>query len=146
MIDPTPLYEASGNSPGIVDSAVSLGEFVYVNQGFRYLDRQVFLGFTTDGPMRITIAGAAQAKKLIHKVEPIYPPKAAAEHIEGTVKFFVVLGRDGSVEQISVTSGNPALLQSAIDAVKQWRYRPTVVGGIPFHVATDVEVDFHLNK
>jgi len=77
------------------------------------LEPQVFLGFTTDSSTKITIARTAQAKRLVQKVDPIYPPQVAADHVEGTVKFHANVGRNGTVLQLQIMSGPTALLESA---------------------------------
>ena len=81
---------------------------------------------------------------MVDKVQPIYPPRAKQDHIEGTVALNVVIGTDGTVRQLSVISGPPELVQAAIDAVKQWRYIPTTLNRNPVEVATQVDILFSL--
>jgi TonB family protein len=137
MVTNFPIYEAIGGTD-------FLGDFVYVDVGFRYLDKQVLLAISHSPPMRIKIGGNVQAPKMVDKVQPIYPPRAKQDHIEGTVALNVVIGTDGTVRQVSVSSGPPELVQAAIDAVKQWRYIPTTLNGNPVEVATQVDVPFSL--
>lgn len=85
-----------------------------------------------------------QSALLIHRVEPIYPPIAKQTHMQGTVQLHAVIARDGSIESLEVLSGNPLLIQSARDAVRQWRYRPTLLGGEPVEVDTYITVIFRL--
>ena len=66
---------------------------------------------------------------MIHDVTPQYPPEAGRARIEGAVVLLAVIGKDGSVEDVRVESGLPILAQAAIDAVKQWRYRPYLLNG-----------------
>ncbi len=66
---------------------------------------------------------------LIRRVEPIYPPKAVAEKIEGVVAMQVVVGKDGKIRGVKVLSGPKMLEDAAIDAVKLWRYEPAIVDG-----------------
>ena len=82
------------------------------------------------------------AEKLVHKVAPIHPPQAEVAHIRGVVLLDVLIGSDGSVASVHLSQGDPALAQSAIDAVKEWTYKPTTVGGIPVEVVTQVRVPF----
>ena len=81
-------------------------------------------------------------KKLMHKVDPVFPPLAQAARLSGSVLLDVLIAPDGSVTEIRVERGHPLLVQSAMDAVKQWTYKPTTVGGTPVEVVTQVEVPF----
>jgi protein TonB len=67
--------------------------------------------------------------RLIHKVQPMYPAIAKTAHIEGTVELSAVIGTDGHVRDLSVISGHPLLRKAAIDAVRQWIYKPPVLNG-----------------
>jgi TonB family protein len=71
-------------------------------------------------------AGQPTERRLIHRVEPEYPAEAEAHHVEGPVVLDVQVLDDGEVGTIAIVSGDPVLAQSAVDAVKQWRYRPGV--------------------
>jgi protein TonB len=81
---------------------------------------------------------------LVHKVEPIYPPLARSARIQGVVEFKAVIGREGTIEKLEVLSGHPMLVKSAIDAVRQWRYRPYFLNGRPVEVETHITVNFSL--
>jgi periplasmic protein TonB len=85
-----------------------------------------------------------QAAKLVNRVQPIYPPLARQTRISGTVKLHAIIGKGGAVEQLQVVSGHPLLVQSALDAVKQWRYQPTLLNGEPVEVDTEIDVIFSL--
>jgi len=93
---------------------------------------------------RTRVGGAVQAAKLINKVQPVYPPLARQTRISGTVKLHAIIGKSGNVEQLQVVSGHPLLVQSALDAVKQWRYQPTLLNGEPVEVDTEIDVIFSL--
>jgi protein TonB len=95
-------------------------------------------------PMRIAIGGNVQAARLINRVQPVYPEEASKEKISGTVKLHVVIAKDGKIQQIQVVSGHPLLVQSAIDAVRQWQYQPTLLNGQSVEVDTQVDVIFSL--
>ena len=101
-------------------------------------------GKKSTAPTTIKIGGNVQASKLIHSVEPIYPPLARAEGIEGSVTLTVTIGQDGEVQTAEPFDGNPILAAAAQDAVKQWRYQPTLLNGQPVTVVTNVVVPFHL--
>lgn len=83
---------------------------------------------------------------LIRKVEPVYPHIAKIAHLQGTVYLHAVIGRDGSIQQLQAVSGPPMLLQAALDAVKQWRYRPYILNGEPVEVETQITVVFRLGN
>ena len=81
---------------------------------------------------------------LIYRVQPIYPPLARAARIQGTVMLRAIISRTGTIENLQVISGHPMLVGAAIDAVRQWRYRPYVLNGDPVEVETQVTVNFSL--
>ena len=79
---------------------------------------------------------------LINKVQPSYPPLARQARIQGTVIIEAVISRGGTIEELKVISGHPLLQQAAVDAVKQWRYKPTLLNNEPVEVVTTVTVTF----
>ena len=83
-------------------------------------------------------------RSLIHRVEPEYPAEAKAQHIQGPVVLDVQVLGDGAVGNVAVVSGDPVLTQSAIDAVKQWRYQPASVDGQAIESQTRITVKFRL--
>lgn len=97
-------------------------------------------------PSRIRVGGNVQSAKLIHKVPPIYPATAKQDRVQGTVILLAIIGLDGSV--ISVEQRNRSvdarLVESAIAAVRLWRYSPTLLNGNPVEIQTEVEVNFTL--
>src|SRR3984893_14507134 len=93
---------------------------------------------------RVTVGGNVQAARLVNKVQPLYPPLARQTRISGTVKLHAIIGKNGAVEQLQVVSGHPLLVQSALDAVRQWRYQPTLLNGDPVEVDTEIDVIFSL--
>jgi len=95
-------------------------------------------------PRRVTVGGNVQAARLVNRVQPIYPPLARQTRISGTVKLHAIIGKNGAVEQLQVVSGHPLLVQSALDAVRQWRYQPTLLNGDPVEVDTEIDVIFSL--
>jgi TonB family protein len=137
MVTSFPIYEAIGGTD-------FLGDFVYVDGGFRYLDKRVLLALSHSPPVRIKMSGNVQVARLVNNVQPVYPPRAKQDHIEGTVALSVVIGIDGTVGEISLISGPPDLVPAAIDAVKQWRYQPTFLNGNRVEVATRIDIPFYL--
>jgi TonB family protein len=94
----------------------------------------------------VSITGGNMAAYIVNKVDPIYPPLARQTRVSGTVRLHAIIGKDGSVQQLELISGHPLLVQSALDAVWQWRYKPVLVNGEPVEVDTTVEVFFALNQ
>jgi TonB family protein len=99
-----------------------------------------------EAPKRIRVGGNAEAANLVQKVTPIYPPEAKANRVQGSVRFTVVIGKDGRVQNVTLVSGDPVLAQAAKDAVQQWIYKPTLLNGDPVEVMTQVEVNFTLSQ
>ena len=88
-------------------------------------------------------AGVVQGL-LLYKVAPVYPFKAKAMGIQGTVLLAAIIGKDGKIKQLKVVSGPTQLVDAAIGAVQQWRYRPYLLMGRPVEVDTTITVNFVL--
>jgi protein TonB len=97
-------------------------------------------------PVRKPRTSVMMEGSLIHRVEPIYPPPAKAMRIQGTVVLAAIVGREGAIEKLKALSGHPLLVQAALDAVRQWRYRPYVLNGEPLEVETRITVNFVLSR
>ncbi len=97
-------------------------------------------------PKRIRVGGQVQQAKWIFHPNPIYPPLAKSARIQGTVRLEAIISKQGNIESLRVVSGHPLLVQSALDAVKQWRYHPTILNGEPVEVATTIDVNFTLSQ
>jgi TonB family protein len=95
--------------------------------------------------VRITSSDKITPARVIKRVEPVYPTLARQTRISGTVALHVVISRKGSVQEMEVVSGHPLLVQSALDAVRQWKYQPTQLNGEPVEVDTTIDVIFALN-
>lgn len=95
-------------------------------------------------PPRIKVSDGITAGLLVRKVQPIYPPLARQARISGEVVLQAVIGKDGSIRNLQTISGHPMLIQSAIDAVRQWRYKPYLLNGDPVEVDTQIHVNFTL--
>src|SRR5579872_825312 len=93
-------------------------------------------------PQRIRISQGVTTGMLIHKVEPVYPSIARAARVQGSVILKAVIDRDGNIHDLQLVSGHPLLVPSALDAVKQWHYRPYLLNGQPVEVETTVTVIF----
>src|SRR5512146_2590404 len=95
-------------------------------------------------PQRIRVSAGVTEGLLIHKVQPTYPPLARSARIQGTVVLQAVIGKDGTIQGLHAVSGHPMLTPAAIDAVKQWRYKPYFLNGEPVEVDTQITVNFTL--
>jgi TonB family protein len=95
---------------------------------------------------RVGIGGDVQAPKIITKVQPIYPEAAKAAGTAGTVLLHAVIGMDGNPLSLQVINRevDPLLARAAVEAVSQWRYRPTLLNGEPIEVDTTITVNFKL--
>ena len=96
------------------------------------------------GPVRVS--GLVVAGLLIEKRVPAYPPIAKASGTQGTVVLQATISRSGTIENLRVVSGPAMLQQAAMDAVKEWRYRPYLLSGEPVEVETTVNVVFKLQE
>src|SRR5580704_3206417 len=94
------------------------------------------------GPQRI--GGNVMMAMLIRQPMPVYPQIARPAHISGTVILHAIIGADGTVQNLEYISGPPLLMHAAMDAVRQWRYKPTMLNGEPTAVDTTVSVVFTL--
>jgi len=98
-------------------------------------------------PQRIRISGNVQAAKLLKKVNPSYPPEAKQARVQGTVRLQAVVGKTGYVQGLTlVMSPSAELARSAMDAVLQWQYSPTLLNGEPVEIQTVIDVNYTLTK
>lgn len=100
----------------------------------------------TDKPttVRRKISEPVQSAMLIHRVEPSYPTLARQLRHEGRVELRAIIATDGTIQALEVISGDPLLIQSALAAVHEWRYRPTILDGQPIEVETRITVIYSL--
>jgi periplasmic protein TonB len=92
-------------------------------------------------PIRVSVLEKAS---LLHQVNPVYPPLARQTRVQGPVVLEATISKEGSIEQLKIISGHPLLTQAALDAVKQWKYRPVLLNGQPVDVITSITVNFTL--
>ncbi|MFZ0136505.1 MAG: TonB family protein [Candidatus Sulfotelmatobacter sp.] len=81
---------------------------------------------------------------LVKKISPIYPPSALQMHVEGAVELVATISKSGDISAVKVASGNPQLARAAVDAVKQWKYKPYLLNGEPVQIQTQITVNFKL--
>lgn len=98
-----------------------------------------------EAPKRIRVSTGVQEAKLSRKVTPVYPPIAKQARIQGVVQLEAIIAEDGSIQNLRVVSGHPLLAQSALNAVSQWHYEPTLLNNEPVEVVTIINVVFKLN-
>ena len=133
-----------GGVPGGVAGGISIGALSEALSSTRSAPVPVK---TFDPPpvRRIRVASRVVEANLIRDVAPQYPPEAGRARIEGTVVLLAVIGTDGSVKDVKVMNGLPIFAQAAIDAVKQWRYKPYLVDGEPVEVDSRITINFMLS-
>lgn len=96
-------------------------------------------------PQKVRVSQGVLAGNLLHQVNPQYPPIARAARVSGAVVIKATIGKDGSMQNLQVVSGPPLLIQSALEAVKQWRYKPYMLNNEPTEVETVITVNFNLS-
>jgi protein TonB len=96
-------------------------------------------------PQRVRVSAGVTSGLLVRRVNPVYPPLARQARIQGQVVLRAQIGKDGSIQNLQLVSGHPMLVQSALDAVKQWKYKPYLLNGEPVEVDTEVLVNFTLS-
>lgn len=110
---------------------------------FHSTERRAEVRQTVAGPVRVP--STIQEGLLLHKTIPIYPPIARTSGIQGTVVLQATISRTGTIENLRVISGHLMLQQSALDAVRQWQYKPYLLNGESVEVETTINVIFKLN-
>src|SRR3989475_1098140 len=95
-------------------------------------------------PQRVRVSQGVSQGLLIRKVQPTYPPLARQARIQGQVMLQALISKDGSIENLRLISGHPMLAPAALEAVKQWKYKPYMLNGEPVEVETTVQVNFTL--
>jgi protein TonB len=97
-------------------------------------------------PKVVKLGGNVLEARMLNRVIPIYPPLARSMRISGTVKLQGIIAADGTVRELQVLSGHPLLVKAALDAVRQWTYRPTLLNGEPVEVNAPIDVHFRLTQ
>jgi protein TonB len=96
-------------------------------------------------PQRVRVSQGVTQGLLVRRVQPNYPPLARQARIQGQVMLQAEISKDGSIENLRLISGHPMLAPAAIEAVKQWKYRPYFLNGEPVEVETQITVNFSLS-
>jgi len=95
-------------------------------------------------PTRVRVSSGVSTGLLIRKVPPAYPPLARQARIQGVVVLQAQISKEGNIQNLQLISGHPMLAPAAIEAVKQWKYKPYLLNGEPVEVDTQVQVNFTL--
>ncbi len=95
-------------------------------------------------PERIRVSSGVAEGQLSHRVEPTYPQMARIAHIQGDVVLQATISKGGNIENLHAISGHPILQQAAMEAVKQWKYRPYLLNQEPVEIETTITVKFHM--
>jgi TonB family protein len=95
-------------------------------------------------PWRVRVSQTFMETLLLSRVEPVYPPGAQTNHMEGIVVVRVTVDKGGNVYKVENVSGPPVLVPAAAEAVKQWRYQPYLLNGEAIEVESTVEISFTL--
>jgi protein TonB len=160
-LQPVPLYELRLKND---NQFLRLFALVYVDGGFRFVlaprvpdhfpyhARAAGNSSTDDnnprsdqGEKKLRVGGNVQAARVIQRIQPEYPEIARREHLQGTVRLHAIIAKDGSISQLVVLHGYCSLAKSSVNAVKKWRYTPTLLLGQPVEVDTTIDVIFALN-
>jgi periplasmic protein TonB len=96
-------------------------------------------------PRTLQVSAGVQAARLIHRIEPTYPPLAKQIHREGRVELRAIIATDGRIKFLEVVSGEPFFIPCSLSAVAEWRYQPTLLNGEPVEVETHITVIYTLN-
>jgi TonB family protein len=117
------------------------GVYLFAQGKFRVVNWRTFYDLPKVKSMRIRVGGQV-APQLIHHVNPIPQSDALHQQVHGTVVVHVVIDRDGNVAQLEPVSGPPELINAAVEAAHQWRYKPTILNGDPVEVDTTITIAF----
>jgi protein TonB len=142
--------ENSHGSSQSADQVITIGDDIDVVECSECAN---LIGKTNSPPLAprppeptIVHVGHLDPAMLIHRVEPVFPPLALQTRREGTVELHAIIATDGSVSSLRFLAGDALFAQSALDAVRQWRYKPTSLNGHPVEVDTHITVIYKLNR
>ncbi|HEY6384276.1 MAG TPA: TonB family protein [Candidatus Acidoferrum sp.] len=132
-----------GSEPGEGRSAPPTPWGINMGDGRRQPERPAEV--RPPAPHRVVLTHLESAM-LIRRIEPIYPPLARQIRREGQVELHAIIAADGTIQSLQVVNGDPLFLESATDAVRQWRYRATVLNGQPVEIETYITVIYTLQR
>jgi len=143
-VKPASIFYTATATKGSLPGSQLPGIYTYAQGAFRVVDWQTLYILPYMRPTRIRVGGNVAAAKLLHQVTPEYPAEARDKRVSGTVLLHVVLSREGYVQEITFVSGPPELMKASMNAVRQWKYQPTLLNGEPVEVDTMISVVFSL--
>ena len=144
--DAPPPMPTTGGVVGGVPGGIPGGQLQGVIGGIVSATSAAVPKFIPVAPQRVRISQGVTKGLLIHKQEPAYPALARAARIQGDVILSAVIDVNGQITNLQLVSGHPMLVPSAIDAVRQWRYKPYLLNGQPVEVETTITVIFSLSS
>lgn len=97
-------------------------------------------------PLRVRVSQGVSQAMILRKVQPVYPEEARQGHVEGMVVMKAIISESGNVIELTLVSGHPSLVPAALEAVKQWKYKPYLLNNQPVQLETLVTVAFELNR
>jgi TonB family protein len=137
---------ADGKAATCMTSGEIVEQQVPTLGGFRAAPQNSSASGTSQPAQRVRVSHDVIERLIISKVQPVYPPLARSARIQGTVVMKAVINQTGEVESLDLVSGHPMLVAAAMDAVKQWKYRPYKLNGNAVRVETEVTVNFALSQ
>ena len=143
LTDPAPPPNLLPGGPGVPGGTGSLGTDFTLRSLLEGGPASVVKLPPPPRPLRVSELTPGD---IVNRVQPVYPPLARSANVQGTVVIHALIGRDGRVQSLRVLNGHPMLAQAALDAVRQWRFRPYRLNGEAVEVETEVTVNFVLNR
>ncbi len=138
---PLPLEAPLGQGPSVGNSDIDL-----LNVAPNSAETVRRPAAPPSAPQRVPVTSTIEAAKLISRIQPIYPPLAIQARIQGRVVLHAIISKEGGVSELQVLSGHPLLVNAALNAVRQWRYSPTLLSGQAVEVETTITVSFVLGQ
>ena len=139
--DPQPALISNSAGPGL-PGGISVFDAPQITMPALVLSAPAPVSPAT--PVRIRVGGTVQEGKILRQVPPVYPDLARIMRISGQVRLEAIIAKNGKIENLQVLSGHPLLVRAALEAVRQWVYRPTLLNGDPVEVVTLIDVNFGL--
>jgi len=136
--------EAVPSSAALPDGIVGSIPVSSADNAITNLLRSTPAAFPKAAPQKVRVSSGVAQGLLVRQIKPQYPKLALQARIQGTVTLQATIGRDGTVQNLHVLSGHPMLTGAAMDAVRQWLYRPYYLNGDPVEVDTQINVNFTL--
>jgi TonB family protein len=136
------IFEMQGDNHDYYEVAKDLNPKIWSFLSASSLDTDA--KWQTYGPLKLRVSSGVADSLKIHDVQPEYPQAARISHITGDVILRAIIDREGQIAELTLVSGHPLLAESAIKAVKQWRYRPYILNGNPVLVETTIKVHYFM--